>query len=65
MNRHEHHVVLITGGAQRLGAAMAHRFAAEGAVVAIGDINEDSAKQLSPTTKPLRSPPTHNKLLRW
>jgi hypothetical protein len=26
---------------------MAHRFAAEGAVVAIGDINEDSANSLA------------------
>ena len=53
MNHHEHHVVLITGGAQRLGAAMAHRFAAEGAVVAIGDINEDSAntRSLSSTNR--------------
>ena len=42
MNRYEDHVVLITRGAQGLGAAMAHRFAAEGAVVAIGNINEDS-----------------------
>jgi 3-oxoacyl-[acyl-carrier protein] reductase len=43
VNRYEDQVVLITGGAQGLGAAMTHRFAAEGAVVATGDINEDSA----------------------
>jgi 3-oxoacyl-[acyl-carrier protein] reductase len=43
VNRYEDQVVLVTGGAQGLGAAMTHRFTAEGAVVAIGDINQDSA----------------------
>ena len=47
MNRYEDQVVLITGGAQALDAAVAHRFVAEGAVVAIGDINEDSANSLA------------------
>jgi 3-oxoacyl-[acyl-carrier protein] reductase len=47
VNRYENQVVLITGGAQGLGAAVAHRFVAEGAVVAIGDINEDSANSLA------------------
>ena len=47
MNRYDDQVVLITGGAQGLGAAVAHRFVVEGAVVAIGDINEDSANSLA------------------
>jgi 3-oxoacyl-[acyl-carrier protein] reductase len=42
VNRYQHHVVHITGGARGLDAAMAHRFAAEDAV-AIGNINEDLA----------------------
>jgi 3-oxoacyl-[acyl-carrier protein] reductase len=43
MNRFTGQVVIVTGGAQGLGAAMAHRFAAEGATVAIGDIDKDAA----------------------
>ncbi|WP_207841604.1 SDR family NAD(P)-dependent oxidoreductase [Williamsia soli] len=43
MNRYHEQVVLITGGAQGLGAAMATRFASEGASVAIGDLNIDAA----------------------
>jgi 3-oxoacyl-[acyl-carrier protein] reductase len=39
MNRYHGRVVAITGGAQGLGLAMATRFAAEGAVVALADVN--------------------------
>ena len=39
MNRYEGQVIAITGAAQGLGFAMARRFAAEGATVAIADIN--------------------------
>lgn len=39
MNRYRRRVVAITGGAQGLGLAMATRFAAEGATVALADVN--------------------------
>jgi 3-oxoacyl-[acyl-carrier protein] reductase len=39
MNRYNGRVVAITGGAQGLGLAMATRFAAEGATVALADVN--------------------------
>ncbi|MEU4249325.1 SDR family NAD(P)-dependent oxidoreductase [Amycolatopsis sp. NPDC026612] len=40
MNRYHGRVVAITGGAQGLGLAMATRFAAEGAAVALADVND-------------------------
>ncbi|WP_238997139.1 SDR family NAD(P)-dependent oxidoreductase, partial [Mycolicibacterium sp. CBMA 361] len=51
MNRYTDRVVAISGAAQGLGLAMATRFAAEGATVAIADINEkalaDSATSIA------------------
>lgn len=38
-------VAIVTGGAQGLGAAIARRFAAEGAAVTIGDVNVEAARR--------------------
>src|SRR5256885_9923555 len=42
MNRNPGRVVAITGAAQGLGLAMATRFAAEGATIALADVNEQA-----------------------
>ncbi|WP_037144099.1 SDR family NAD(P)-dependent oxidoreductase [Rhodococcoides fascians] len=47
MNRFHDQVVLVTGGAQGLGAAMAARFSSEGANVAIADVNITAAAALA------------------
>jgi meso-butanediol dehydrogenase / (S,S)-butanediol dehydrogenase / diacetyl reductase len=38
-------VVLVTGGGAGIGRACAHRLAAEGAVLAVGDVDRDSAER--------------------
>jgi 3-oxoacyl-[acyl-carrier protein] reductase len=47
MNRYTGQTVLVTGAGQGLGRAMAHRFAAEGASVMIGEINEAAGAELA------------------
>ena len=47
MNRYLGQVVLVTGAGQGLGRAMAHRFAAEGASVMIGEINQTTGSELA------------------
>ncbi|RSM42079.1 SDR family NAD(P)-dependent oxidoreductase [Amycolatopsis balhimycina DSM 5908] len=49
MNRYHGRVVAITGGAQGLGLAMAARFAAEGAAVALADVNGEALTRAAET----------------
>ena len=44
-------IAIVTGAAQGIGRAIAMRLAAEGAQVAIGDINEDIAKRTASEIK--------------
>jgi len=45
MSRFEGKGVVVTGGAQGMGRAIAEAFVAEGARVVLGDLNEDAVKQ--------------------
>lgn len=47
MQRYADRVVMITGGAHGLGRAMAERFLAEGASIAVADLDEPAMKQLA------------------
>lgn len=49
MGRLENKIAIVTGGAQGLGAAIAAKFAAEGAQVAITDIQADKGRDLAAT----------------
>jgi NAD(P)-dependent dehydrogenase (short-subunit alcohol dehydrogenase family) len=40
-------VAIVTGGASGIGAAIARRFAAEGAAVCISDVHADAARALA------------------
>ncbi len=44
--RYKDQVVIVTGGAQGLGRAMVERFASEGAVVRVADLNDEAAAGL-------------------
>src|SRR5262249_19660767 len=47
MNRFEGRNALVTGGAQGIGAATVRRLAAEGARVAVADLNGDGAREMA------------------
>jgi len=49
VNRYQGRVVAITGAAQGLGLAMATRFAAEGATIALADVNEQALTEAAGT----------------
>lgn len=49
MNRYHGRVVATTGGAQGLGLAMATRFAAEGATIALADVNGEALTDAAET----------------
>jgi 3-oxoacyl-[acyl-carrier protein] reductase len=49
VNRYQGRVVAITGAAQGLGLAMATRFAAEGATIALADVNETAVAEAAST----------------
>ncbi|MGO9418642.1 SDR family NAD(P)-dependent oxidoreductase [Roseiarcus sp.] len=51
MARLEHKVVMITGGAQGIGEGIARRLAADGASIAIADLNGDKAKAVADSLK--------------
>lgn len=46
LKRFQDKVVVLTGGAQGLGEALAHRFHEEGAKLVVGDINVEGAKKV-------------------
>ncbi len=47
MSRFEKKSVIVTGGGSGIGAAAAHAFAAEGASVAVADLNEENARRVA------------------
>jgi NAD(P)-dependent dehydrogenase (short-subunit alcohol dehydrogenase family) len=49
MGRVEHKVVLISGGAQGMGAAQAEVLVSEGARVVIGDVLDDAGRAVAET----------------
>ena len=54
--------ILITGGAQGMGAAVAHDYAAQGAKVCVGDVNVDGAAEVAQEIRDKGGVATHVRL---
>jgi len=52
VNRYQGQVALVTGAARGLGLAMARRFAAEGATVALADVDGDALREAAAALEP-------------
>jgi 3-oxoacyl-[acyl-carrier protein] reductase len=63
MRRYEGRIVAVTGAAQGLGLAMAQRFAAEGAVVAMVDRSEEALTQAADDLRRSSSAAVHTALV--
>ena len=57
--------VIVTGGASGIGAAMARRFAAEGACVVVADLEGDAARTVAATFGGRSAPRMRESMWTW
>jgi phosphoglycerate dehydrogenase-like enzyme len=65
MGRLEGKTALITGAAKGLGAAIAQRFAEQGATVIVNDLNAADAQAMARKSEVTRLSPTSQILVQW